>query len=128
MNRNRKLIRLTESQLNRVVIESVERCLNEGMYGYPDTVDSIILMFENDKDCMDSYTSMARLLAKKARKGVELSVDKLANCSWMKKFQQMCFRKFASEQEDLNHTTSPYIFRKYVAERMAEDVVNGNFD
>lgn len=101
--------------------------LMEGIYGYPDTVDKIILMFENDRDCMSMYGEMAKSLARKANKGVQLDAATLANSSWMKQFQQMCFRRFAGEQPDLNRTSSPALFRNYVADKMLDAIENGQF-
>ena len=117
-----KKIRLTENQLMHIINESVRKMLNEGIYGYPDGIDDIILLSENDRECYDIWWQLFNSLMKKARKGVELSVERLAESSWMKKYQQYCFRKFKKEQENYNPSTSPKLFRNYMAERMIEDV------
>ena len=48
----KKIIRLTESELRNYITESVKRALNEGMYGYPDDCDQMILAYENDRESM----------------------------------------------------------------------------
>lgn len=96
--------------------------LDEGMYGYPDTVDNIILCSENNRECYEISQQLVKTLMKKARRGVELSAEHLSNSSWMKKFQQFCFRKFKQYQEDYDRSASPKIFRDWWAEKIIEDV------
>ena len=160
---NKKRIRLTESDLHRIVKESVEKVLKEGkvvnnkpyflsrehfnerpddnivseavtksirkvlregIYDYPDGIDHIILLSENDRELYKWYEQMYNMLLKKALKGTELSVDILANSSMMKKYQQACFRKYKSEQaaEGMMNPDAPYQFRKYVSEKLITDV------
>lgn len=126
-NMSKKIVRLTENDVHKIVMESVKRIMNEGIYGYPDTVDQIILSFEHDRDCMKIYEDIIRMLTKKAKRGVELDFNLLVNSSVMKKFQQMAFAKFKKYQDDLAKD-SPYIFRKYVAEKMLMDVEDGAYD
>lgn len=127
-NTVKKIIRLTESDLHRIVKESVKKVINEGVYGYPDGIDGIILMVENDEEFYKIWNAIGNALTKKAAKGVELDVDKLANSSTFKKFQQMAFRKYYDERsEGFDKMTSPGIFRRYMAERMIDDVRDGQF-
>ena len=123
-NENREMkqtIRLKENQLKQIIAESVRKVLNEGMYGYPDDCDQIILAYENDRECMSIYEDIMRMLLKKHKRGVELSFDALVNSSVMKKFQQFVFRKFKKYQDGMTSGT-PYSFREYVANRMIEDI------
>jgi len=116
---------LNEAQLTKLVSNIATECvkrLNEGIYDYPDTIDQIILCAENDRECYDISWQLVQSLMKKVRKGVELSADQLSNSSWMKKFQQFCFRKFKQYQEDYDKATSPKLFRDWWAEKMIEDV------
>lgn len=116
-----------ESKLNRIIRESVRKVLNEGMYGYPDDIDQIILSFENDSECMKMYENILRALYKKARKGVELDVELLANSSVMKKLQSMILRKFRRYQD--NFTKESYgNLRMFIAEKMLRDVEEGNYN
>ena len=123
-NENREMkqtIRLKENQLKQIIAESVRKVLNEGMYGYPDDCDQIILSYEHDRECMSIYEDIMRMLLKKHKRGVELSFDTLVNSSVMKKFQQFVFRKFKKYQDGMTSGT-PYSFREYVANRMIEDI------
>ena len=117
-------IRLTETDLYRIISESVKKVLNEGLYGYPDDIDQIILCYENDAQCMRIYEDIVRMLLKKAKRGVELSFDILVNSSVLKKFQQLAFRLFKKYQDNITRE-SPYNFRKYVAEKMLYNIEEG---
>ncbi len=122
----RRTIRLTENELRRMISESVKRILNEGIYDYPDGIDHLILLAENDRECYDIFWNIVQMLKKKYDKGAELSVDLLVNSSIMKKYQQFVFRKYKSEQPMLSKET-PYLFRKYMAERMIDRITSGEY-
>ena len=122
----KKTIRLTENELRRMISESVRRVLTEGIYDYPDGIDHLILMAENDRECHNIFWQIVQMLKKKYDKGVELSVDLLINSSIMKKYQQFVFRKYKSEQPMLSKET-PYLFRKYMAERMIDRITSGEY-
>ena len=122
----KRTIRLTENELKRMISESVKRVLNEGIYDYPDGIDHLILMAENDRECYDIFWNIVQMLKKKYDKGVELSVDLLTNSSIMKKYQQFVFRKYKSEQPMLSKET-PNLFRKYMAERMIDRITSGEY-
>ena len=51
----KKTIRLTESGLRHIISETVKRVLNEGIYDYPDGIDHLILLAENDRECYDIF-------------------------------------------------------------------------
>ena len=123
----KRTIRLTESELKNMITESVKMVLREGMYGYPDDCDQMILAFENDNECMKYFEDIARMLDKKYKRGIQLNIDLLANSSVLKKFQQFVFRKFKQWQENMTRET-PYNFRAYVANRLIETVENGEYD
>lgn len=120
-------VRLTESDLNRIVMESVKRIMNEGKYGYPDDVDEIILCFESDVECMKMYEAVIYSMIKKKNRGIKLDFNLLVNSSWMKKFQQFAFRKFKQWQDNLTKE-SPYHFREYVANKMLRQIENGDYE
>lgn len=120
----KKTIRLTETDLKRMIAESVRNALNEGIYDYPDGIDHLIFLSENDRECYDLFWQIVQMLKKKHDKGVELSVDVLTNSSVMKKYQQFVFRKFRNEQPMITKET-PYLFRKYIAEEMIERINEG---
>jgi hypothetical protein len=122
----RKIIRLRESELRQMICESVKRVLNEGIYDYPDGIDHLILMAENDRECYDIFWNIVQMLKKKYDKGVDLSVDLLTNSSVMKKYQQFVFRKYKGEQPTLSKET-PYLFRKYMAERIIDRISDGEY-
>ena len=90
----KQTIKLRESELKRIITESVKMILSEGIYGYPDDCDQMILAFENDNECMKYFEDIARMLDKKYKRGIQLNIDLLANSSVLKKFQQFVFRKF----------------------------------
>lgn len=123
----KQTIKLRESELKRIITESVKMVLREGMYGYPDDCDQIILAYENDRECMRYFEDIARMLDKKYKRGVQLDVDLLVNSSVLKKFQQFVFKKFKQWQENVTRET-PYNFRAYVANRLIEKVENGEYD
>ena len=123
----KQTIKLRESELKRIITESVKMVLREGMYGYPDDCDQIILAYENDRECMRYFEDIARMLDKKYKRGVQLDIDLLVNSSVLKKFQQFVFKKFKQWQENVTRET-PYNFRAYVANRLIEKVENGEYD
>lgn len=114
-------------RIRRIVSECTKKTLNEGIYDYPDGIDHLILLSENDRECHDIYWSIIQMLLKKVKKGVDLSVDILANSSIMKKYQQFVFRKFKNEQPNFDRN-APRAFREYIAERMIERINNEEFD
>jgi hypothetical protein len=122
----KKTIRLTENELKRLISESLKRVLNEGIYDYPDGIDHLILLAENDRECHDIFWNIVQMLKKKYDKGVDLSVDLLTNSSVMKKYQQFVFRKYKGEQPTLSKET-PYLFRKYMAERIIDRISDGEY-
>jgi len=127
--RKKNVMKLTKSQLKDVISESVRELIGEGVYGYPDGIDTIVLLSENDGELYNFWESIARSVAKLAAKGTELSVEKLANSSTMKAYQQACFRKYAKEQETgFDPRVSPSVFRKYMAERMIDEVNFGEWN
>lgn len=123
----KQTIKLRESELKRIITESVKMILREGLYGYPDDCDQIILAYENDRECMRYFEDIARMLDKKYKRGIQLDIDLLVNSSVLKKFQQFVFKKFKQWQENMTRET-PYNFRAYVANRLIEEVENGEYD
>ena len=115
---------IDDNIVSEAVTKSIRKVLSEGIYDYPDGIDHIILLSENDRELYEWYDQMYKMLLKKALKGTELSVDTLANSSMMKKYQQACFRKYKSEQaaEGMMIPDAPYQFRKYVSEKLITDV------
>ena len=102
--------------------------VNEGAYGYPDTIDGIVLCSDNDRELHEMYTGIAKACAKLYKKNTQLSLERLMDSSVMKKYQQACFRKYANEQEDLDRMKSPSLFRRFIADRIIEEVVSGVWD
>lgn len=123
----KQTIKLRESELKRIITESVKMILREGLYGYPDDCDQMILAFENDRECMRYFEDIARMLDKKYKRDIQLDIDLLVNSSVLKKFQQFVFKKFKQWQENMTRET-PYNFRAYVANRLIEKVENGEYD
>ena len=109
------------------ISENIGR-INEGVYGYPDAADQILLASENDRECYNIYSQIARMVAKKAKSGVEISADYLANSSAMKKLQQFAFRKFKNIQNNFDPKLSPAVYRKHTADVMVDEVRNGQWD
>ena len=71
----KQTIKLRESELKRIITESVKMVLREGMYGYPDDCDQIILAYENDRECMRYFEDIARIKKKKNKRGIQLDID-----------------------------------------------------
>ncbi len=122
----KRTIRLTENELKTMISESVKKVLKEGIYDYPDGIDHLILLAENDRECYDIFWNIVKMLKKKVEKGVELSVDILSNSSIMKKYQQFVFRKYKSEQPMFSGET-PRLFREYMAQRMIDRINSGEY-
>lgn len=124
----RKIVKLTEEGLKNLISKSINGIINEGMYGYPDDCDQIILAYQHDRESMELYESIIQTLLKKRKKGVNLSFDVLVNSGVMKKFQQYVFRKFKQYQDTPMLRSTPYTFREYVANRMIEQIENGEYE
>lgn len=124
----RKRVKLTEEGLKNLISKSINGIINEGMYGYPDDCDQIILAYQHDRESMELYESIIQTLLKKRKKGVNLSFDVLVNSGVMKKFQQYVFRKFKQYQDTPMLKSTPYTFREYVANRMIEQIENGEYE
>lgn len=102
--------------------------INEGAYGYPDCADQIIIASENDRECYDRYSQIARALAKHKKRGTVLSVNQLANSSVMKDLQQLAFRKFKKYQGPSLTSQSPAVYRSWTADFMIKEVNDGQWD
>ena len=127
-----KTERLTEDILRQIIVEEINKetdhkklVESDTLYGYPETIDRIILDSDNNETCRRHYEEMARSLAMKDIEG--LTVERLENSSWMKKYQQLCFRVCGYDQANLDPRTSPRLFRHFVAERLIDDIRDGNY-
>lgn len=119
---------LIANELWECFMKRNKKYLQEGAYGYPDTIDGILLLSENDRECHDMYSQIAKAVNKIYKRDAKVSFERLVDSSVMKKYQQMCFRKFGKEQPDVNRTESPKRFRAYVAKKMIDEVLNGQWD
>lgn len=127
-----KTERLTEGILRRIIAEEIKKetdhkklVESDTLYGYPETVDRIILDSDNNEACRRQYDEMARRLA--AKDFDSLTVERLENSSWMRKYQQLCFRMCGYDQDNIDPRTSPRLFRHFVAERMIEEIKDGDY-
>lgn len=127
-----KTERLTEGILRRIIAEEIKKeadhkklVESDTLYGYPETVDRIILDSDNNEACRRQYDEMARRLA--AKDFDSLTVERLENSSWMRKYQQLCFRMCGYDQGNIDPRTSPRLFRHFVAERMIEEIKDGDY-
>ena len=112
--------------LDKIINESVKKVLREGLYGYPDDLDQIILAFNSDGECYRVYERILMSLLKKVNRGVELDFNTLVNSSVMKKLQSMILRKFKRYQNNFTKE-SYYKLREYIARKMFEDIEEGNY-
>lgn len=119
---------VSETKLDNAIQKSVKKVLNEGIYDYPDGIDHIILLSENDRELYDEYRNIAKACMKLYKKDVQLTLERLMESSIMKRYQQHCFKKYAKEQQGLDRMNSPREFRRYVAEKIIDEVVNGQWD
>lgn len=122
----RRTVTINERMLHSIISESVRRILREGIYDYPDGIDHLIFLAENDGECYRIYWSIVEMLKRKKEKGVDLSPEILANSSVMKRYQQFVFRKFRNEQPSLTRQT-PGMFREYMAEMMVDRINGGEY-
>lgn len=98
---NKKLIRLTESDLHRIVSESVKKVLNEDYEGLSHNAWNLYLMLENNDGMWFNWLQNA--LLKKAKRGAELSVEQLANSSVVK----TKIREYAKEMIENEYNDGP---------------------
>lgn len=122
------VVKCNKSKIKQIVKESIRRIINEGVYGYPDTVDSIILCSENDRQLYDEYSQIAKAVNKIHNRGKEVTAERLVDSSILKKYQQHCFRKYGTENPDLDRKNSPRIFREFIANKIIDEVLNGQWD
>lgn len=127
-----KIERLTEGILRCIIAEEIKKeadhkklVESDTLYGYPETVDRIILDSDNNEACRRQYDEMVRRLA--AKDFDSLTVERLENSSWMRKYQQLCFRMCGYDQGNIDPRTSPRLFRHFVAERMIEEIKDGDY-
>lgn len=119
---------VSESKLNTAIQKSIKKVLNEGIYDYPDGIDHIIFLSENDRELYEEYQQIAKACMKLYKKDVQLTLERLMESSIMKRYQQHCFRKYAKEQQGLDRMNSPREFRRFIAEKIIDEVVNGAWD
>ena len=125
---SKKIVRLNEARLRQMVTEAVRRIVNAGAYGYPDTVDGIILCSENDRELYNEYVQIAKAVAKVYKRDAKITAERLIDSSIMKRYQQHCFGKYGKENPDKDRVKSPRIFREYVANKIIDEVLNGQWD
>lgn len=124
----KRVIKLTESDLHKMIYRLINEELDtNGWYGYPEGVDDVILTAENDRDCSNYYMGIARMVQKHFNRGEDISVERLVNSSVMKRYQQICFKKYreTTSGDGRNTRPSPFIFRQFMAQRMINDIKNG---
>ena len=119
---------LIANELWECFMKRNKKYIQEGAYGYPDTIDTILLLSENDRECYNMYSQIAKAVNKIYKRDAKVTFERLVDSSVMKKYQQMCFRKFGKEQPDVNRTESPKRFRAYVAKKMIDEVLNGQWE
>jgi len=119
---------VSESKLDNAIQKSIKKVLNEGIYDYPDGIDYIIFLSENDRELYEEYRQIAKACMKLYKKDVQLSLEHLMESSIMKRYQQHCFKKYAKEQQGLDRMNSPREFRRFIAEKIIDEVVNGAWD
>lgn len=119
---------VSESKLNTTIRKSIKKVLNEGIYDYPDGIDNIIFLSENDRELYEEYRQIAKACMKLYKKDVQLTLERLMESSIMKRYQQHCFSKYAKEQQGLDRMNSPREFRRFIAEKIIDEVVNGAWD
>ena len=114
--------------INKRMEKLTKKGLNEGIYDYPDGIDHIIFLSENDRELYDEYRQIAKACMKLYKKDVQLTLERLMESSIMKRYQQHCFKKYAKEQQGLDRMNSPREFRRFIAEKIIDEVVNGAWD
>lgn len=119
---------VSESKLNTAIQKSIKKVLNEGIYDYPDGIDHIIFLSQNDRELYEEYRQIAKACMKLYKKDVQLTLERLMESSIMKRYQQHCFKKYAKEQKGLDRMNSPREFRRFIAEKIIDEVVNGAWD
>ena len=124
----KKTIRLSESDLHKIIYRAINEELDaNGWYGYPEGVDDVILTVENDRDCYNYYMGIAKMVKKHFKRGEDITVERLVNSSVMKRFQQICFKKYKeiTNGDGRNTRPVPLLFRQFMAQRMINQIKNG---
>ena len=124
----KKIITLTEAQLHKLIRKAINEELDtNGCYGYPEGVDDVILTTENDRDCAEYYNGILKMLLKLHNRGKELTVERLVNSSVLKRYQQICFKKYQELGGGRNTRPIPLVFRQFIAQRMINQIKNGDY-
>lgn len=124
----KKIITLTEAQLHKLIRKAINEELDtNGCYGYPEGVDDVILTAENDRECSDYYDGIVKMLLKRHRRGEELTVERLVNSSVLKRYQQICFKKYQELGGGRNTRPIPLLFRQFIAQRMIKQIKEGDY-
>lgn len=107
-----------ESFIRRVVSEVISESISDdsGIYGWPAGIDYLMLGWKNDRDCCDLFWEIVKACRKVHDRGVELSVDRLANSSMMRKWQALVCSKFSGDQPGYDRRTTPSMLRRYCAD------------
>lgn len=124
----KKAIKLRESDLHKIIYRAINEELDaNGWYGYPEGVDDVILTVENDRDCYNYYQGIANMVKKHFTRGEDITVERLVNSPVMKRFQQICFKKYReiTNGDGRNARPVPLLFRQFMAQRMINQIKNG---
>lgn len=119
---------MSKDELREMVRTKINKLLKEGAYGYPDTVDGIILCSENDRELYDEYVQIAKAVAKVYKRDAKITFERLVDSSILKRYQQHCFGKYGKKNPDKDRVKSSRIFREYVAKKIIDEVLNGQWD
>ena len=134
----KKIIRLTENDIHRMVIEAINSLEldQQGACGLPGGVDDIILSAESDSSvCMPRYEQIVKTLLRKQniikKKGIKLDVLTLANSRVMADFWSLCFNYYKqitdNEGTNLSENPDPKKFKVYMAQKMISQIENGEY-
>lgn len=100
------MMKVTETQLRKIIRESIENMFNTQKEGRMGNVEDLILYADNDRAVYDRISMVANALKKKADKGMEISMSKLVNSSVMRKITQFAIGNYNKEFDEI-YTFTP---------------------
>ena len=107
--------------MKKIDLKNVEK----GSFGLPLLCDEAILVTMHNRDVYSTYEWLCKCLEKKRQKGIELSVDELAES---KSMNRLCIMAFAAAIGTELTKEGRVIYKQYMAEKIINEVNDGQWE